>query len=402
MAWNEPGGNNNQQDPWSGGGRGGGGGGNNQGPPDLDELLRKLKNRLNGLLGQQQRPQRANGNDGGNGNGNGEKRRNTLVLPLIVIVVALVVWAGSGFYLVDQSQRGVVLRFGKYLNTVGPGLHWNPPLVDNVHRVNVTQVRSLSQTDSMLTKDENIVKVQLSSQYLVSDPRDYVLNVRSPEVSMQNAMDSALRHVIGSTEMNDILTSGRELVASQVTERLQSYLDSYHIGLQLQTVNVESTSPPDQVQDAFDDVIKAREERQRTINQAMAYENAVMPAAQGKAQRIKEEAQGYKESVVAQAQGDANRFTSLAREYEKAPEVTRERLYLETVSDVLSHTRKALVDPGSNNNVTVLPLGQLQSANSSGSSSSQSMNDQQVDQLSQRIAEQIATQSRQKSLREGR
>ncbi|RKQ96303.1 protease FtsH subunit HflK [Kushneria sinocarnis] len=401
MAWNEPGGNNNQQDPWSGGGRGGGGGGNNQGPPDLDELLRKLKNRLNGLLGQQQRPQRSNGSDGGNGDGGG--RRSTLLLPLIVVVVALVVWAGSGFYLVDQSERGVVLRFGKYLNTVGPGLHWNPPLVDNVHRVNVTQVRSLSQTDSMLTKDENIVKVQLSSQYLVSDPRNYVLNVRSPEVSMQNAMDSALRHVIGSTEMNDILTSGRELVASQVTERLQSYLDSYHIGLQLQTVNVESTSPPDQVQDAFDDVIKAREERQRTINQAMAYENAVMPAAQGRAQRIKEEAQGYKESVVAQAQGDANRFTSLTREYEKAPEVTRERLYLETVSNVLGNTRKALVDPGSDNSVTVLPLGQLQSSGGNGTgSSSQAMDDQQVDQLTRRIAEQIATQSRQNSLREGR
>ncbi|KJZ12754.1 MULTISPECIES: FtsH protease activity modulator HflK [unclassified Halomonas] len=363
MAWNEPGGGNgNQHDPWSGGGRrggnGGGGnrGGDNQGPPDLDEALKKFQDKLNGMLGGRG-GKRGGGKDGGKGGGN--RPRNTFALPGLLIIIGLAVWAASGFYLVDQSERGVVLRFGKFQEVVTPGLQWNPPLIDDVRMVNVTRVRSVSQTQSMLTQDENIVSVEISAQYQVAAPRDYVLNVRDPELSLENALDSALRHVVGGTDMIDILTSGREILGSAVTSRLQTYLDNYGTGIRLVTLNVESTSPPDAVQDAFDDVIRAREDRQRTINQAMAYANAIIPAAQGQAQRIVEQGQGYRESVVAEARGQANRFTALLTQYRNAPEVMRERLYLDAISEVLGQTNKVLVDVDQDGPLMVLPMDRI-------------------------------------------
>ena len=363
MAWNEPGGGNgNQHDPWSGGGRrggnGGGGnrGGDNQGPPDLDEALKKFQDKLNGMLGGRG-GKRGGGKDGGKGGGN--RPRNTFALPGLLIIIGLAVWAASGFYLVDQSERGVVLRFGKFQEVVTPGLQWNPPLIDDVRMVNVTRVRSVSQTQSMLTQDENIVSVEISAQYQVAAPRDYVLNVRDPELSLENALDSALRHVVGGTDMIDILTSGREILGSAVTSRLQTYLDNYGTGIRLVTLNVESTSPPDAVQDAFDDVIRAREDRQRTINQAMAYANAIIPAAQGQAQRIVEQGQGYRESVVAEARGQANRFTALLTQYRNAPEVMRERLYLDAISEVLGQTNKVLVDIDQDGPLMVLPMDRI-------------------------------------------
>ena len=363
MAWNEPGGGNgNQHDPWSGGGRrggnGGGGnrGGDNQGPPDLDEALKKFQDKLNGMLGGRG-GKRGVGKGGGKGGGN--RPRNTFALPGLLIIIGLAVWAASGFYLVDQSERGVVLRFGKFQEVVTPGLQWNPPLIDDVRMVNVTRVRSVSQTQSMLTQDENIVSVEISAQYQVAAPRDYVLNVRDPELSLENALDSALRHVVGGTDMIDILTSGREILGSAVTSRLQTYLDNYGTGIRLVTLNVESTSPPDAVQDAFDDVIRAREDRQRTINQAMAYANAIIPAAQGQAQRIVEQGQGYRESVVAEARGQANRFTALLTQYRNAPEVMRERLYLDAISEVLGQTNKVLVDVDQDGPLMVLPMDRI-------------------------------------------
>ncbi|MDR5857855.1 FtsH protease activity modulator HflK [Halomonas eurihalina] len=383
MAWNEPGGGN-QHDPWSGGGRRGGNGndggkgGGNQGPPDLDEALKKFQNKLNGMLG-------GRGKRGGNGGGSGGggKPRNIFALPGLLLIVAVAVWAASGFYLVDQSERGVVLRFGKYQETVTPGLQWNPPLIDDVHMVNVTRVRSVSQTQSMLTQDENIVSVEISAQYQVADPRGYVLNVRDPELSLENALDSALRHVVGGTDMIDILTSGREILGSSVNSRLQSYLDSYGTGIMLQTLNVESTSPPDAVQDAFDDVIRAREDRQRTINQAMAYANAVIPAAQGQAQRIVEQGQGYRESVVAEARGQANRFNALLTQYQNSPAIMRERLYLDTLSDVYSETPKVMVDVSEQSPLMVLPMDRLKR---SGSDSKSSGGETEVDpQLIERL-----------------
>ncbi|WP_372613191.1 FtsH protease activity modulator HflK [Halomonas sp.] len=372
MAWNEPGGGN-QNDPWSGGGpRGGGdngGGGNrggNQGPPDLDEVLKKFQKKLNSMLGGRGGKR---GGSGGKGGGGGDKPRNVFALPGLLIVVGLAIWAATGFYLVDQSERGVVLRFGKLQEVVAPGLQWNPPLIDDVRMVNVTRVRSLTQTLSMLTQDENIVSVEISAQYQVADPRDYVLNVRDPELSLENALDSALRHVVGGTDMIDILTSGREILGSSVNSRLQSYLDIYGTGILLQTLNVESTSPPTAVQEAFDNVIRAREVRQRTINEGMAYANAIIPQAQGQAQRLIEQGQGYREAVVAQAQGQANRFNQLLSEYTNAPGIMRERLYLDTMSEVYGNTDKVLVDVAEDSPLMYLPLDQRLSGGRGGESS---------------------------------
>ncbi|WP_111413810.1 FtsH protease activity modulator HflK [Billgrantia lactosivorans] len=359
MAWNEPGGGN-QHDPWSGGGRrgggNGGGGGNrggNQGPPDLDEALKKFQDKLNSMLG-------GRGGKGGGGRGGkgGGRPRNTFALPGLLLVIALGIWGAMGFYLVDQAERGVVLRFGEYQTVVGPGLHWNPPLIDDVRMVNVTRVRSLTQTQSMLTRDENIVEVEISAQYQVNDPRDFVLNVRNPELSIENALDSALRHVVGGTDMIEILTSGREILGSSVASRLQTYLDSYGTGIRLQTINIESTTAPAPVIDAFDDVIRAREDRQRTINEGMAYANAIIPAAQGQAQRLVEQGQGYRESVVAEAQGQVNRFNALLAQYRNAPEIMRERLYIDAMADVFARTPKVLVDVSDDAPLMYLPLDQ--------------------------------------------
>lgn len=409
MAWNEPGGGgNNQQDPWSGGGGrrpsgngGNKGGGNNQGPPDLDEALKKFQDRLNRLLGGRGK---RSGSGGGSG---GDNRRNPFVLPILVLIVALVIWAGSGFHLIDQSERGVVFRFGKYTTTLNPGLHWNPPIVDQVESVNVTSIRSATQTDSMLTSDENIVRVSVSTQYVVSDAHAFLVNVNEPEMTLQNAMDSALRQEVGNMPLQEILTTGRDRLGQRVFERLSAYMEAYGTGLRLQTVNVESTSPPDQVQDAFDDVIRAREERQRSINRANAYRQAVVLEAQGQKQRLVEEAEGYKAAVVSDATGQTNRFNSLLAEYRQAPEVTRQRLYLETMSQVLSKTPKALVDLGDDNGVTVLPLNQMQAGGNRSSDGSSSISTQQLEQISRQVVDHMNSsssqqQSRSSSLREGR
>ncbi|MFC7367531.1 MULTISPECIES: FtsH protease activity modulator HflK [Vreelandella] len=386
MAWNEPGGGN-QHDPWSSGGRrnsngggdrggnsgggnngGGNNGGNNQGPPDLDEALKKFQDKLNGMLGGGGKKK------GGSGNGKGGsgKPRNSLALPGLLVIVALAIWAASGFYLVDQSERGVVLRFGEYQTIVDPGLQWNPPLIDDVRMVNVTRVRSVSQTQSMLTRDENIVEVEISAQYQVANPRDFVLNVRDPGLSIENALDSALRHVVGGTDMIDILTSGREILGSSVASRLQSYLDAYGAGIRLQTINIESTSAPAPVIDAFDDVIRAREDRQRTINEGMAYANAIIPAAQGQAQRVVEQGQGYRESVVAEAQGQANRFNALLTEYRNSPAIMRERMYLDAIEEVFGNTPKVLLDISENAPLMYLPLDQMRGGSGSGGSNTSS------------------------------
>ncbi|MCD6009966.1 FtsH protease activity modulator HflK [Halomonas sp. IOP_31] len=372
MAWNEPGGGGKQHDPWSGGGRrgggNGGGGNNNQGPPDLDEALKKFQDKLNRMLGGRGK------RGGGGGNGGGGGKRSVFALPGLLAIIVLAIWAASGFYLVDQSERGVVLRFGKFEQIVNPGLQWNPPIIDDVRMVNVTGVRSVSQTKSMLTRDENIVKVDISAQYQVADPRDYVLNVRTPDLSIENALDSALRQVVGGTDMDEILTSGRALLADTVSTRLQAYLDSYGLGVGILAINIESTSAPDAVQDAFDDVIKAREDRQRLINDAIGYANAIIPEAQGQAQRLIEQAQGYRESVVAKAQGESNRFNSLLTEYRQAPQVMRDRMYLDTMTEVLSTTSKVLIDINKSSPLMVLPLDKLNRGNASGADSQQDVN----------------------------
>ncbi|MCY1277876.1 Modulator of FtsH protease HflK [compost metagenome] len=345
MAWNEPGGNSNNQDPW-----GGRRGGDRKGPPDLDEAFRKLQDSLNGLFGSGKK----RGGDEGGGRSGG--------FGLLGIGLALlaVVWLYSAVYVVDEQEQAVVLRFGKYYETVGPGLNIYFPPIDRKFQENVTRERAYSKQGQMLTEDENIVEVPLTVQYKISNLQDFVLNVDQPEVSLQHATESALRHVVGSTEMDQVLTEGRELMASEIKERLQRFLDNYRTGITVTQVNVQSAAAPREVQEAFDDVIRAREDEQRAKNQAEAYANAVVPEARGQAQRIIEDANGYRDEVIARAEGEADRFVKLLTEYHKAPEVTRQRLYLETMQDILGNTSKVLVTgKEGQNNLLYLPLDKM-------------------------------------------
>lgn len=368
MAWNEPGGNSNNQDPWGSGGGGGrrGGGGDQKGPPDLDEAFRKLQDSLNGMFGSKKR-------GGGSGNGSGGGRRGGFALVWISLVVLLAVWLFNAVYIVDEQEQAVVLRFGKYHETVGPGLNIYFPPIDRKFQANVTRERSYTKQGQMLTEDENIIEVPLTVQYRISDLQAFVLNVDEPEVSLQHATDSAVRHVVGSTAMDQVLTEGREVMASEVKERLQRFLDNYGTGITVTQVNVQSAAAPREVQEAFDDVIRAREDEQREKNQAESYANGVIPEARGQAQRMLEEASGYRDAVISRAQGEADRFTKLVAEYRKAPDVTRERLYLETMQEVMSSTSKVLVtgDKGQNN-LLYLPLDKMINSRSGSSNSASS------------------------------
>jgi membrane protease subunit HflK len=381
MAWNEPGSNGKDQDPWGGNRRPNG---QDQGPPDLDEALGKLIEKFNGLFG-------GSGNKGTSGSdGSGASAPNGKII-LFGAAVVLVLWAGMGFYTVDQQERSVVLRLGKYSETVQPGLQWNPPLIDNVTKVNVTAVRDVDLRALMLTEDENIVQVGLSVQYIVSNPKDLLFEVRDPEGTLLQATESALRHVVGGSEMHSVLTEGRALLALDIESRLQNYLNGYQTGLEVIKVNIENTSAPSQVQDAFDDVIKAREDEQRVKNEAQAYANGIVPEARGRAQRVNEEALAYREQVVARAEGEATRFTKLLTEYQKAPEVTRERLYIVAMEDVLSNASKVMVDVKGGNNMMVLPLDQimknqsLRSATGVDGRGSSNM----VDEITNRVIQQL-------------
>ncbi|HTO18618.1 MAG TPA: FtsH protease activity modulator HflK [Pseudomonas sp.] len=347
MAWNEPGGNsnNNDQDPW-----GGRRGGDRKGPPDLDEAFRKLQDSLNGMFGGKK----------SSGGGNAGRKGGGFGLIAIVVAVIAVIWLYSAIYVVDEQEQAVVLRFGEYHETVGPGLNIYFPPIDRKFQENVTRERAYSKQGQMLTEDENIVEVPLTVQYKISNLKDFVLNVDQPEVSLQHATDSALRHVVGSTSMDQVLTEGREQVATDTRERLQRFLDNYRTGITVTQVNVQSAAAPKEVQEAFDDVIRAREDEQREKNQAEAYANGVIPEARGQAQRIIEEANGYRDAVVSRAEGEAARFKLLLAEYRKAPQVTRERLYLETMQEIYGNTSKVLVtgDQGQNN-LLYLPLDKM-------------------------------------------
>ncbi len=345
MAWNEPGGNNDK-DPW----------GNDQGPPDLDEAFRKFKEKFTGGKG---------GSGSGSGAG-GDLPEISAAFIAVVFIVLGVLWWGLGWYTVDQQEEGVVLRFGKYNETVSPGLQWNPPLIDSVQKVNVTKVRSATTLGLMLTKDDNIVQISLSVQYTVNDVKKFLLEVRDPERSLQHAAESALRHVIGSALLDDILTEGRAAIAVEIQERLQLYLDNYATGIKVATVNIENAQPPAQVKEAFADVQRAKEDETRVKNQAETYRNGIIPEARGLAQRQIEEADGYKEQVVAQAKGEASRFTQLLTEYEKAPKVTRQRLYIDTMEKMMGNASKVMVDVDGGN-LLYLPLDKLMSHESTDS-----------------------------------
>lgn len=370
MSWNEPGGGGNKpNDPWGGGG--------NQGPPDLDEALKKLQSRLGGLFG------------GGSSSGGGASSGISGAALGVMALVALLVWAALGLYQLEEPERGVILRFGKFHNTVGPGLQWNPPLIDDVTRVNIKKVRSSSFREIMLTQDENIVEVRLSVQFVISDPEKFVLRVRDPERSLQHAAQSALRHVVGGSGMDMVLTEGRVQIAIDVQQRLQEYLDRYETGILVSKVTVDEGKPPTQVQAAFDDVIKAREDEERVKNEAQAYANGVVPEARGAAQRQIEEANAYKEQVIAIAQGETARFNQLLAEYERAPEVTRERLFLEALQEFYGKSNKVMVDVEGGNNIMYLPLDKLTEQSQRGGVQKFRIDSSNIRELTNAVTEQL-------------
>ncbi|MEX1197911.1 MAG: FtsH protease activity modulator HflK [Pseudohongiellaceae bacterium] len=375
MSWNEPGNKNN--DPW------GGGGGNrgDQGPPDLDEVIRKVTNRLNRLFGG-----KGNGGDSdGSGRGGGGVPAGLLSG---LVLLAVVVWAAMGFYTVDEAERGVVMRFGELQEgVIMPGLRWNPPVIDSVQKVNVSQVNTSSYSNDMLTADENIVHVEISVQYLIQDPVRYVIQVQDPRGGLDQAVESAIRHVVGSTTMDLVLTQGRADVAAEVQERSQRYMDHYGTGIMVTQVNVQDAQPPNAVQGAFDDVIRAREDEQRAQNQALSYANRVVPEARGEAQRIIEEANAYQDRVVNLAQGEADRFDMLYTEYQASPEVMRERLYIDAMQDVLSNSSKVLIDVENGNNMMFLPLDRIMSQGMQGN------DDIDTSRLTERQLQQLMDQS---------
>jgi len=343
MAWNEPGGDN--KDPWSG--KGG-----DQGPPDLDEVVKKMQDRLGGLFG----------GKGGGGRSSGGPSSGPSGLKGIaaLIVVGLVVMIGlKSFYTVAPAERGVVLRFGAYHEITQPGLNFLVPMVDDVIKVNVDQISSFPLKDTMLTRDENIVDIELTVQFRVQDPVDYLFQDRVPEKTIRDATETALREIIGKSDLDFILTEGRGSIAADIKQRVQELVNSYGTGLIVTSINTLPAKPPEQVKSAFDDAIKAREDKTRQENQAEAYANDVVPRARGAASRVIAAANAYKQQVIAEAEGETSRFLAILKEYEKAPEVTRQRLYLETLEQVMGETNKVIMDVKSGNSLMYLPIDKL-------------------------------------------
>jgi len=360
MAWNEPGGsgNGNGRDPW-------GNGGKDQGPPDLDEVVRNLRNSIGGLFG---------GKGGGSSSDKGSSGSGMGLL----IVLALVGWfVIDASYIIDQKQRGVVLRFGQYVDTLQPGFNMRLPRpFEKVLRVDVDSIRSVSigsNTDEsyMLTQDENIVDVRFEVQYRIKDPRDFVFNDSAPADSLRVATESAVREIVGQNAMDFVIKDGRTEVSIRARDLVQKIVDSYQTGIEITSFNMQQAKEPEQVRAAFADAVKAQADAERYKNEAQAYQNEIVGKAQGAAQRTVLEAEGYRSRVVESAKGEASRFTQLLGEYEKAPAVTRERLYIEAMESVLSNSTKIMTDTkGGGNNLLYLPLDQImkqtQQKNSTG------------------------------------
>ena len=343
----------------------------NSGPPDLDELWRNLNKKLNNLL------KRKSSGGGGEGSGGGEKPAGGKPLHFrggigLVAGLLLLMWVSSGFYIVNEGQRGVVLRFGKYVETTQAGLRWHMPYpVEIVESVNLSQVRTVEigyrnnvrskvlKESLMLTDDENIIDIQFAVQYILKNPEEFLFNNREPESAVMQAAETAIREVIGKTKMDFVLYEGREQVAAQTTVLMQEILDRYKIGVAISKVTMQNAQPPEQVQAAFDDAVKAGQDRERQKNEGQAYANDVIPKARGNAARLMEEAEGYKQRVIVSSEGDASRFKQILVEYSKAPGVTRDRMYLDMMQQVLSSSTKILVDQKSGNNLLYLPLDKL-------------------------------------------
>lgn len=389
MAWNEPG-NSNGKDPWGNNNRGG-----NQGPPDLDQALKQLLDKLNGLFGGGNNGQR--NDDGGSNGSNGASGAGGIVLIGLVLLVLFLGW--KSIYTIDEQQRGVVLLLGEYNRTLDPGLRVVIPLIEKVIPVNVTNVRNAELKQEMLTQDENVVEIDLNVQYTVSDPVSFALRIEDPEASLQHSVESALRHEVGSTNLDPILTEGRAVLADTTRTRLQEYMDNYQTGINVSVVNIKEARAPSAVQAAFDDVQKAKLDKERFVNEAEAYKNTVIPEARGKAQRMFQEASAYKDQVVAKSQGEADRFKALLVEYNKAPKVTRERLYLDAIADVYTNSSKVLIDVEGGNNMMYLPLDKIMS----NRSRSDALTGAEVDSSSiSDIADQVIEEIRSRNSRTGR
>ncbi|MFC0445954.1 FtsH protease activity modulator HflK [Pseudidiomarina halophila] len=342
MAWNQPGnGNNNDRDPWKNQG------GRDQGPPDLDEAVKNLLGKL-GFGGK--------GNKGsGKSSGGGFPSKGFGIIAVLLVVV----WFIAGFYTVKEAERGVVLRFGNFYNLVDPGLHWRPVFVDSVETVDVSNIRQFQSEGFMLTQDENVVQVELDVQYRVINPRDYLYAVENADRSLAQATDSALRYVVGHTTMDEVLTIGRENVRANTLELLENIIAPYQLGIQIVDVNLLPARPPEAVKDAFDDAIAAQEDEQRFIREAEAYARQREPLARGQVSRVLQEAQAYREQQILKAQGEVARFNELLPQYQAAPRVTRERMYLETLEKIYSETPKVMVDVEGSNNMMYLPLDKI-------------------------------------------
>ncbi len=344
MAWNEPGGSGDK-DPW-------GRRNDEQGPPDLDELLKKLQQKFSGLFGGGGGGRRSGGRSGGIGLG-------------AILVGLLVIWALSGIYIVKEGMQGVVLQFGAFKTITGPGPHWYPRFIQSVEIVDMNQVRSVNlgrvpDEALMLTQDENIIDIKFTVQYNIKSAKDYLFNVRDPDLTLRQVTESAVREIVGKNTLDFIITEGRTQVAADAERLIQKILDGYQTGITVIKLNMQDAQPPSQVKAAFADATKAREDRVRQINEAQAYANDVLPKARGQAARMVQEAEAYRAEAVSIAQGESRRFSQILAQYRKAPRVTRKRLYLETMEEVLGRTGKVLVDVKKGNNLLYLPIDKLQ------------------------------------------
>lgn len=340
MAWNEPGNNGNDKDPWNNKG------GRDQGPPDLDEVFRKFSNKFSGLFG---------GKKSGNVSGGGLGGAGIS----FILIIAVIVWALSGIYTVKEAERGVVLQFGKYDRIADPGLRWKMTFIETVIPVDIEAVRSLSASGFMLTEDENVVSVEFQVQYRVIDPYLYEFSVTNADSSLEEALDSALRYVVGHAKMDQVLTNGREVVRQNTWDELNKIIEPYNLGLIVTDVNFKDSRPPTEVKDAFDDAIAAQEDEERFIREAEAYAREIEPRARGQVTRMTQEAEGYQERITLEAQGEVARFEKLLPEYQAAKEVTRERLYIDAMEEVLGSSSKILVDVKGGNNMMYLPLDKI-------------------------------------------
>ena len=347
-------------------------GGGNQGPPDLDELWRDFNRRLGGLLGG-----RGGGGRGGGGGSFQPDMKSAGMGVGVIAAIAVLIWLGSGFFIVQEGQQAVITQFGKYHSTVGAGFNWRLPYpIQRQETVSVTQIRSVDvgrdsvikstglRESAMLTQDENIVEIKFAVQYRLNDARAYLFESKNPADAVVQAAESAVREVVGKMSMDNAMADERDQIAPRVRDLMQKILDRYKVGIEVVAVNMQQggVRPPEQVQAAFDDVLKAGQERERVKNQAQAYANDVIPRATGTAARLTQEAEGYKARIVAQAEGDSQRFNSVLAEYQKAPQVTRDRMYIDTMQQIYGGVNKIIVDSKSGGNLMYLPLDKVMQA----------------------------------------